>query len=101
MRKKRNIIAGIMTSQGSWTTDQKEMERSFEEYFQTIFSTTNPNADAIKLVLKSVKKTVIDQMNFQLLTPFLRSEIERALKQMHPSKASGPNGFPALLYQQF
>ena len=40
-------------------------------------------------------------MNARLLQEFQASEVEKALKQMHPMKASEPDGMPPLFYQHF
>lgn len=40
-------------------------------------------------------------MNAKLMAPFRRTEIEKALKQMYPIKASGTDGFPALFFQKY
>ena len=40
-------------------------------------------------------------MNARLLKPFLREEVEVAIKQMKPISAPGPNGMPPLFYQSF
>ena len=40
-------------------------------------------------------------MNAQLLSPFLREEVEVAVKQMKPISAPGPDGMPPLFYQSF
>lgn len=40
-------------------------------------------------------------MNTNLSAIFTKEEVVQALNQMHPSKAPGPDGFPALFYQRY
>ncbi|KAL9670606.1 hypothetical protein QQ045_008160 [Rhodiola kirilowii] len=46
-----------------------------------------------------VPKLVTEEMNAMLTAPFTEGEVKRALFQMHPTKAPGLDGFPALFYQ--
>ncbi|XP_075664485.1 uncharacterized protein LOC142634090 [Castanea sativa] len=43
-------------------------------------------------LLEALHTKVIDRMNARLLQMFQASKVEKALKQMHPMKASGPDG---------
>lgn len=40
-------------------------------------------------------------MNNRLLAPFSKVEVEKVISQMFPTKALGPDGFPALFYQKY
>lgn len=40
-------------------------------------------------------------MNHTLNLQFTEHEILQALKQIHPAKAPGPDGFPACFYQHY
>ena len=50
-------------------------------------------------VVDGVQKVVTDSMNADLAKPYSADEVERAIKDMVPLKAPGPDGMPPLFYQ--
>ena len=50
------------------------------------------------MILEAVKPLVSEGMNAQLLRPFLREEVEVAIKQMKPISTPGPDDMPPLFY---
>lgn len=77
------------------------METIFQSYFENLFSSTIPSSNAMDNALQDIQQKVTSYMNAKLLAPFTRGDIERAIKQMYPSKAPGPDGFSSLFYQQY
>ena len=69
------------------------------EYFENLFTSSQSIVSAELLGALQIKVT--DRMNARLLQEFQASEVEKALKQMHPKKAPGPNGMPPLFYQHY
>ena len=69
------------------------------EYFKQLFTSSQSNVSAE--LIEAIHTKVTDRMNSRLLQEFQASEIEQALKQMHPMKALGPDGMPPLFYQHF
>ena len=69
------------------------------EYFKNLFTSSQPVVNAE--LIGALQTKVTDRMNAKLLQEFQASEVEKALKQMHPMKAPGPDGMPPLFYQHF
>lgn len=52
-------------------------------------------------VLAALECRVTDEMNEKIAKPFTEKEVVHAIKQMHPTKAPGPDGMTPLFYQRF
>jgi hypothetical protein len=70
---------------------------AFVNYFSDLF-TSNDTGD-MEVVLQNLENRVTNEMNCELLKPFVVEEIRMTLFQMGPLKALGPDGFPAGFYQ--
>lgn len=44
---------------------------------------------------------VSHQMNKALLSPYVATEVEEAVKQMNPSMAHGPDGMSPVFFQKY
>lgn len=51
--------------------------------------------------MADIPRVVIDEMNFWLEAEYTKDEVERALKQMEPLEALGPDGLPPLFFQNY
>ena len=98
-RHQRNKILRIKDSEDNWQEDEEMIGRTFVEYFENLFTTSQPEVSAE--LLDAIQTKVTDKMNTRLLQEFQASEVEKALKQMHPMKAPGPDGMSPLFYQHF
>ena len=69
------------------------------DYFKDIYSTSFPVDFGASL--GAVDRKVSDTMNEDLLSDFKAEEVQRALKQMHPTKSLGPDGMSPVFFQRY
>jgi hypothetical protein len=98
-RRRTNTIAGLRDHNNIWQSVPSEVEHIAVGYFNDIFATSFP--DAISSVVQEVDSVVTSRMNNELLRAFSHDEVRRALFEMHPSKAPGPDGMSALFFKKF
>lgn len=98
-RHTKKQIAGLEDVNGHWCTEPTDLDRIAVNFFQNLFSSSGP--PGIDTVLDSIKPCVSPDMNQELSKGFTVEEVYPALFQMHPTKAPGPDGKPALFFQRF
>ena len=98
-RRKTNSLMGLLNSQGQWCTDATELKAIASNYFQELFTSSEPHR--IEESMEAVEGVVSPEMNRQLLKPYTAVEVKHATFQMHSSKAPGPDGMSCLFFQKF
>lgn len=97
-RARTNKIKRLRRQDGSWTSEQMELEQMAAQFYQNLFmAQENLQPD---LVCQFVHRKVTDQMNSELDRPFTCEEIEKALFSMKPNKSPGVDGFTAGFFQK-
>jgi len=99
MRRAKNRIAKLMDVNGELQTDANAVAHIAVDYFCHLF--TGATSLAMEEVLECVQPCITNCMNDQLCLPYSRTEVEKALSQMNPHEALGPDGFNALFFQKY
>lgn len=98
-RRKKNLIEGLAGEDGRWTDDLADIQEIASLYFKKLFNSNG--SKRYDEILDAVNPSITAEMNEDLLSEFTAEEIFTALKEMHPTKAPGPDGMPAFFFQRY
>lgn len=94
-----NSIKKLKDNRGVWWNGRDKVEKVLVDYFVGLFTSSNPTTvEQTCLVVK-------DRLSLEHVEwcnrSFSPAEIKEVIDQMHPHKALGPNGLPALFFRKY
>ncbi|KAG7559082.1 Reverse transcriptase domain [Arabidopsis thaliana x Arabidopsis arenosa] len=98
-RRAINRIIGLQDHNGTWIESEEGIEQIAVKYFNNFFTATAHDGEF--QVLRDVPEIVTTDMNSFLTREVSLEEVKRAVFEMNPTKAPGPDGMTALFYQRF
>ncbi|KAL5547999.1 hypothetical protein UlMin_003230 [Ulmus minor] len=97
-RKSKNEILGMTDLNRCWQTDLRLVDTIIGDYFYSIFTFIGQDFDKIRRVTNVIPCRVSPEVNENILKAFIEADIEEALAVIHPTKALGVGGIPAIFY---
>ena len=95
----KNFIDGLLDLDDVWHEDDNRVEAIMVEYYQNLFTSSNPTE--FDELLQAIHLKVTLAMNHALTQEYTLNEVRIALKQTYLLKAPSPNGMPLLFFQHF
>lgn len=97
-RKKVNYIPYLINDEGERIEDQQDICSMVNDYCLNVFA-SSCTSQATSVMVEQI--AVSESQNISLLSELTFEEFEMAVIQMHPNKASGPDGLNPWFFQHF
>lgn len=95
-QRRKNHLTSLQNAVGV-RLDGDSLDNHIVGYFQT-FSMANADKGPMESLL-NMEPRINETMSTKLSRDFTEEEVTKAFKQVHPTKASNPNGMPPLFVQ--
>uniref|UniRef100_A0A2N9G4J9 Reverse transcriptase zinc-binding domain-containing protein n=1 Tax=Fagus sylvatica TaxID=28930 RepID=A0A2N9G4J9_FAGSY len=99
IRRRRNYINEIKANDGSWLNSRKDIGDYFTAKFIDLYQSQHPQFPPNLEDL--IEACISDAENEALCSVLSEYEIKRAVFEMNPLKAPGPDGLPGLFYKHY
>eukprot|EP00253_Pinus_taeda_P027333 PITA_27333 len=99
-RKLRNNVSTILDNEGNLHNTQESIRKAASKHYRDLLSETKGEEDYSDF-LQHLPKVITKEMNDNLNKEIEEEEIKRAIWNLHPDKAPGPDGFPICFYRRF
>ena len=90
---------GLWNDDGLWCDSKESITDTAISYFKKIYTTSSPTR--INEVISAIPRHVTEDMNIELTKTFTKEEVLKALQQLHPNKAPGPDGMSAIFFHNY
>jgi hypothetical protein len=102
VRNSTNLIKMLKDAEGNSIHDMHEIKRMAISFYQNLLghSSHNFSSDKADRVAGLIDKRFCDSCVAGMCAPVTRSEIQRVIFSMNPSKAPRPDGFTARFFQK-
>jgi ribonuclease HI len=97
-RRKKNNILMLKDEKGQWIDNVDKLQDMATDFYVKLFSEDQLRRDWFQTALSF--PVLEPEVISDLAAPITREEVKRAVFNMHPWKAPGPDGFPAGFYQK-
>ena len=98
-RRKKKEIGGLLDGEGNWCEEKTDIANIVVSYFKELYSTSFPTR-AME-VADLIPRRITREMNGDLTKEFQKEEVIQAFRQLHPTKASGPDSMSSIVYQKY
>jgi hypothetical protein len=98
-RRKVNEIKKLKDAHGVWWKGEDKVEKLLLDYFKELFTTAGPLN--VEETCEVVREKLSQEDKVRCAEAFTSDEVLAAIDQMHPLKAPGPDGLPALFFQKY
>lgn len=97
----QRLVVEFTTDSGSHLTDPQDIADEFGRYYQQLYASSTPHTEeeAASLLSGIPLPTLTADEYTDLEADITEVEVEKAIRDLHTGKVSGPNGLPIELFQ--